>query len=169
MIRACGAMTAVLAVAVTLSGCTKTTESPVASSTAASTAASSQSAPAAVDLQSMVPTPAGTTVSKGPDSIGDNGIHLHYEVTGAPGEVMASYKKALEGKGWEVTTVEASDNGGGGSGSGSAISGSGATYTGTNGAAYGVFDGGGPSAMTYIDVCTWAAKPANPNCNRGGR
>jgi len=159
MIRACGAVTAVLAAAVTLSGCTKTTESSVASSTAASTAASSQSAPAAVDLQSMVPTPAGTTVSKGPDSIGDNGIHLHYEVTGAPGEVMASYKKALEGKGWEVTTVEASDNGGGG----------GATYTGTNGAAYGVFDGGGPSAMTYIDVCTWAAKPANPNCNRGGR
>lgn len=107
----------------------------------------------------MVPAPAGATMIKGPDSIPDNGIHFHYEVKGAPGEVMDAYKKELEAKGWDVTTVVTSGNGGGG----------GATYSGTNGAAYGVFDGGGPSAMTYIDVCTWAAKPANPNCNRGGR
>jgi hypothetical protein len=32
-----------------------------------------------------------------------------------------------------------------------------------------VFDGGGYQSNTYIDVCTWPTKPANPNCRRGER
>jgi hypothetical protein len=158
MIRTFSTVTAVLAVGLTLSGCAKTTESATGSSTASATAASSPAEKVPADLQSLLPAPAGAT-TKGPDSIADNGIHMHYEVKGAPGEVMDAYKQALENKGWEVNTVVTSGNGGGG----------GATYSGTNGAAYGVFDGGGPSEMTYIDVCTWAEKPTNPNCSRGGR
>ena len=42
----------------------------------------------------------------------------------------------------------------------------GATYTGTHGDAYGVFDGGGYQNTTYLDVCAWPSKPANPNCWR---
>lgn len=107
-----------------------------------------------------MPTPADTQQTKGPDPIADNGIHMHYQVNGAPSDVMNAYKSALEGKGWQVTTIVTSTGGGGGGG---------ATYTGTHGDAYGVFDGGGFNTNTYIDVCTWPAKPANPNCNRGDR
>ena len=58
---------------------------------------------------------------------------------------MSAYKDALQGKGWALTTIISSSGGGGG----------GATYTGTHGEAYGVFDGGGYADTTYIDVCTW--------------
>lgn len=150
-LRTYGVLVAAL-VSVIPAGCAKTSEAPVATSSSAS----SQAPAAAADLQSMVPTPAGATMTKGPDAISDNGIHLHYEVKGAPSDVMASFKNALQGKGWDVTTIVTSGGAYGG----------GATLTGTNGSAYGVFDGGGPSEMTYIDVCTWAAKPADPNCAR---
>jgi hypothetical protein len=92
--------------------------------------------------------------------IPDNGIHMHFQVNGSPNDVMNAYKTALEGKGWSVTTIVTSGGGGGGGG---------ATYTGTNGDAYGVFDGGGFNTTTYIDVCTWPSKPSNPNCSRGDR
>jgi hypothetical protein len=105
----------------------------------------------------LVPAPAGTQTTKGPDSIADNGIHLRFQVSGAPADVMNAYKAALGTKGWEVTTVMTSGGGGGG----------GATYTGTNGAAYGVFDGGGYQDKTWVDVCAWPTKPADPNCVRG--
>ena len=82
---------------------------------------------------------------------------MYYQVNGAPTAVLDAYKAALEAKGWDVTTITTSGNDGGGGG---------ATYTGTNGDAYGVFDGGGYQSTTYLDVCTWPAKPANPNCNR---
>ena len=107
-----------------------------------------------------MPTPADTQQTKGPDGIPDGGIHLHYQVNGAPSDVMAAYKAALEAKAWALTTIVTSGNGGGGGG---------ATYTGTNGDAYGVFDGGGFDKTTYLDVCTWASKPADPNCTRGDR
>jgi hypothetical protein len=110
-------------------------------------------------LPSLVPTPADNQSTKGPDSIADNGIHLHYQVNGVPQDVLSAYKTALESKGWAVTTIVTSGGAGGG----------GATYTGTNGSAYGVFDGGGFNTTTYLDVCTWPAKPANPNCTRGDR
>jgi len=106
----------------------------------------------------LVPAPAGTQTTKGPDSIADNGIHLRFQVTGAPTDVMNAYKAALGTKGWAVTTVVTSGGGGGG----------GATYTGTNGAAFGVFDGGGYQDKTWVDVCAWPSKPADPNCVRGG-
>ncbi|MCX2932400.1 hypothetical protein ORI20_19180 [Mycobacterium sp. CVI_P3] len=110
-------------------------------------------------LPSLVPTPANSQGTQGPDGIADNGIHLHFVVNGSPGDVMASYRAALQDKGWEVTTIVTSGGEGGG----------GATYTGTNGAAYGVFDGGGFNTTTYIDVCAWPTKPAEPNCTRGDR
>jgi len=106
-------------------------------------------------LPSLIPTPANSQQTKGPDTIADNGIHMYFQVNGSPNEVMAAYKSALEGKGWAVETI--------------VTSGGGATYTGTHGDAYGVFDGGGFNTSTYIDVCSWPSKPANPNCARSDR
>ncbi|WP_232021826.1 hypothetical protein [Mycobacterium basiliense] len=72
---------------------------------------------------------------------------------------MDAYKTALEGYGWSVT-AESSGGGGGGGG---------ATYTGTNGDAYGVFTGGGFGSSTDIDACAWRSKPAAPSCGNRGR
>ena len=110
-------------------------------------------------LPALIPTPANSTKTVGPDTIADNGIHMHFQVNGAPTDVMNAFKTALEGNAWTVTTIITSGGGGGG----------GATYTGTNGDAYGVFDGGGFNNSTFIDVCAWPSKPANPNCTRGDR
>ncbi|WP_229477341.1 hypothetical protein [Mycolicibacterium mageritense] len=151
---------AAMAISLAASGCSSTTDTASATTTTAAPAASS-TAPASPDaLVTLLPAPADTQQTNGPDTIPDGGIHMHYQITGSPNDVMAAYKSALEGKGWAVTTIVTS---GGGSGGG------GATYTGTHGSAYGVFDGGGYQDTTYIDVCTWAAKPANPNCTRGDR
>ena len=162
------AATVVVAAGLVASGCsttketssTTTTEASAATTTTAAettTAAATTAKPA--DVKSLVPTPANTAETKGPDAIANDGVHLHFQVNGAPKEVMDAFKIDLEGKGWDVTTIVTSDNGGGG----------GATYTGTNGAAYGVFDGGGYDNKTYLDVCTWPTKPAEPNCTRGKR
>ncbi|MUL77965.1 hypothetical protein [Mycolicibacterium sp. CBMA 226] len=129
-----------------------------ASSSAASTSTASAAAAGPTELQALVPTPAGTAQTYGPDRIGDNGIHLSFKVTGSPTDVVTAYKTALEGKGWAVTTIVSSDGGPGGGG--------GATYTGTHGDTYGVFDGGGFGTETYFNVCAWPAKPAQPNCSR---
>ncbi|GLE52568.1 hypothetical protein ATCCBAA256_21310 [Mycobacterium montefiorense] len=109
---------------------------------------------APTDLRSLIPTPANTQRTDGPDSIADNGIHLHFLVNGSPSDAMGGYKAALEGASWAVTVVS---SGGGGEGGG-------ATYTGTNGNSYGVFSGGGYGSTTDIDACAWPAKPANPDC-----
>ena len=146
---------------------TKTTTEAATSATSSSTTAATTSpsagtataAPGGVGLQSLIPAPPNSQQTKGPDNIADNGIHMYFQVNGSPTDVMNAYKTALEGKGWQVTTVVTSGGGGGG----------GATYSGTNGDAYGVFDGGGYNATTYVDVCTWPTKPANPICNRGDR
>ena len=162
------AATVVVEAGLVASGCsttketssTTTTEAAAATTTTAAettTAAATTAKPA--DVKSLVPTPANTAETKGPDAIANDGVHLHFQVNGAPKEVMDAFKIDLEGKGWDVTTIVTSDNGGGG----------GATYTGTNGAAYGVFDGGGYDNKTYLDVCTWPTKPADPNCARGER
>lgn len=142
------------------SGEPKTTASEPTTSHAASGSASNPAAPADTDLQSLLPTPANSKQTKGPDKIQDNGIHMYYRVEGSPRPVLDAYKAALEDKGWQVTTIVTSggDSGGGG-----------ATYTGTNGETYGVFDGGGFETTTFLNVCTWPSKPANPNCNRGER
>ncbi len=136
------------------SGCAKTAEAPTVSSSA------QQPSAGATDLKSLVPTPANTAINKGPDPLADNGIHFYYQVNGAPNEAMDAFKTALQGKGWDVSTIVSSASGSGGGG---------ATYIGTHGEAYGVFDGGGFKDTTYIDVCTWPVKPANPNCTRGER
>jgi hypothetical protein len=147
----------VLAVGLTGTACSSSDSgSKSASSSAASTTASAAPVDAS-QLPGLVPTPANSQGTKGPDSIADNGIHLNFAVNGAPADVMAAYKAALKDKGWTVTTIVTSGGGGGG----------GATYTGTNGGAYGVFDGGGFNTSTYINVCAWPTKPAEPNCVRG--
>jgi len=110
---------------------------------------------AGTDLQSLIPTPADTNDTDGPASVQENGVRMHFEVSGAPGATMDSYKTALEDKGWSVTVRNA---GGGGRGGG-------ATYTGTNSDAYGVFTGGGYSSTTDIDACVWPTKPSNTDCN----
>jgi hypothetical protein len=140
---------------------TSATSSSSSSSSAAATTTSgaATAAPGGADLQSLLPTPPNSQQTKGPDNIADSGIHKFFQVNGSPSDVMNAYKTALEGKGWQVSTVVTSGGGGGG----------GTTYTGTNGDAYGVFDGGGYNATTYVDVCAWPTKPANPTCNRGDR
>ena len=166
----CALAAAAIAVGLTASACDSSAESaaqtttPAATTTttaaATTTNGSAAAAPAGTDLQSMLPAPAQTQQTKGPNQIADNGIHMFYVANGAPNDVMNAYKSALEGKGWQVTTIVTSAGGSGGGG---------ATYTGTNGDAYGVFDGGGFNNNTYIDVCTWPSKPANPNCTRSDR
>lgn len=143
---------ALVALGLSASACSSTTDHANATTTTAGP-------PATSSPESLLPAPADTQQTKGPDAIADNGIHMHYQVNGAPHDVMAAYKSALEGKGWSVTTIITSGGAGGG----------GATYTGTHGDAYGVFDGGGFEKNTYIDVCTWPAKPADPNCTRADR
>lgn len=149
----CALVALAVAVGLTASACNSSTESVAQTTTPAA-------APAAVDLQSLIPAPADTQQTKGPNQIADNGIHMFYQVNGAPNDVLNAYKTALEGKGWQVTTIVTSAGG---------SSGGGATYTGTHGDAYGVFDGGGFNTSTFIDVCTWPSKPANPNCSRSDR
>lgn len=143
------------------SGATTTaaTAGATTSAPAATTTTSPAAAPApadAADLQSLVPTPGDVQQTFGLDAIADNGIHVKFAVSGAPGDVMSAYKAALESKGWSVTTIVSSTGGGGG----------GATYTGANGDAYGVFDGGGFDTTTYLNVCAWPSQPADPNCSR---
>lgn len=139
---------------------TTTSASSTSSSAAAATTAPSQAAPAAdsAQLQALVPAPAGTTQTNGPDSIPNNGIHLKFVVNGSPADVVGAYKSALADKGWAMTTIVTSVGGQGGGG--------GATYTGTHGDSYGVFDGGGYANNTYVNVCVWPTKPADPNCTR---
>jgi hypothetical protein len=152
---------AALAVGLVSSACGSAPNSGTASGTGATsktvTASVSQATTtsnANPDLRSLIPTPAGTQRTDGPESIPDNGIHLHFLVNGSSNDVMAGYKTALENASWAVTVVSS----GGGSGGG------GATYTGTNGSTYGVFSGGGYGGTADIDACAWPAKPANPNC-----
>ena len=77
----------------------------------------------------------------------------------APGPAMVAYRNALRDKGWQVTTIVTSEGGTGG----------GATYTGTNGDAYTVVDGGGFEQQTFIDICLWPKRPEEPNCTRAKR
>ncbi|MEZ0051525.1 hypothetical protein ABIA30_002533 [Mycobacterium sp. MAA66] len=153
---------AVIAVSLIASGCSHPADSGSTPSGSSATSAPSPSAPAAAggaaQLQSLVPTPVGTQRTDGPDPVADNGIHLHFAVGGAPAEVMDAYKAALQAKGWSLTTIVSSVGGPGGGG--------GATYTGTHGDNYAVFDGGGWSDGTHVNVCAWPAKPAEPNCSR---
>lgn len=124
--------------------------------TTGATPGSEQPAPTATsaDLPSLIPTPTDTQQTDGPDSIRENGVHMHFQVNGAPGATMDSYKTDLENKGWSVTVRNA---GGGGRGGG-------ATYTGTNNDAYGVFTGGGYGSTTDIDACVWPTKPSKTDC-----
>jgi hypothetical protein len=128
------------------------TTSPKTVTTTVSQATTTSSA--STDLRSLIPTPPNTARTDGPDYIADSGIHLHFLVNGSPNDVMAGYKTALEGASWAVTVESSGGSGGGG----------GATYTGTNGNAYGVFSGGGYGGTTDIDACAWPVKPASPNC-----
>lgn len=147
------------------SGTTKTeTETVTASATAGAAATATTSASAApettstasgADLQSLIPTPANTSRTDGPDSINENGIHKYFKVNGSPQSVMDSYKSALESQGWSLT-VENSGGGGGGGG---------ATYTGTNSGAFGVFTGGGYGDTTDVDACAWPSKPSHTHCD----
>ena len=138
----------------TVSTSATSTTSSTAASTTATTPSAAAPTTASADLQSLIPTPADTQRTDGPDSARENGIHLHFLVNGAPLEVMDAYKAALEGQGWSLS-VERSGGGGGGGG---------ATYTGTNGDAYGVFVGGGYGSNTDVNSCAWPSKPSKTNC-----
>jgi len=137
---------------------TTTSATSATSNTTTTTApASATTSPSAnADLQALIPTPPNTQKTDGPDPMHDNGIHMHFFVSGAPTDVMAAYKTALESKQWSVTVENSGGSGGGG----------GATYTGTNGNAYGVFNGGGYGDTTDLQACVWPAKPSNTNCER---
>ena len=135
---------------------TVTVTSATPSASAAPSSSAAPSASPAADLPSLLPAPANNQRADGPDPVGENGIHKHFLVSGAPVEVMNAYKTILEGAGWSLTVQNSGGGGGGG----------GATYTGTNGAAYGVFTGGGYGSTTDVDACAWPAKPTNTNCGQ---
>jgi hypothetical protein len=109
--------------------------------------------------ESLIPTPVNATRTDGPDSIHDNGIHLHFLVNGSPTDVMSAYKTAIQGKSWSLIVDSSSGGGAGG----------GATYTASNGNAFGVFTGGGYGGTTDIDACAWPSRPANTDCGHGDR
>lgn len=112
----------------------------------------------APQLQTLIPTPANTQRADGPNTVADNGIHMHFLVNGSAPDVLKAYKSDLEADGWSVTVV--SSGGWGPSG--------GATYTATRGDIYGVFSGGGDSGGTSdVGACAWPSKPVNPNCGGG--
>lgn len=149
---ACGASgdSSTTTVTETVSETTTTTSAAPTTTTSAAAAPSA----AGADLQSLIPTPANSQRTDGPDGVQESGVHKHFLVSGSPAEVMDAYKSALEGAGWTVVVENAGGGGGGG----------GATYTGTNGDAYGVFVGGGYGSTTDVNSCAWPAKPANTNC-----
>lgn len=152
-IRLCAAT--VVAIGLACTGCSKSPDSGTKDS-AGSPASTPSAGPG--QLQALVPVPVGSSHTDGPDAISGSGIHLRFVVKGAPADVMNAYKAALTAKQWDVTTIVSSSGGPGGGG--------GATYTGTKGDNYGVFDGGGWGETTYLNVCAWPAKPAEPNCSR---
>ncbi|OSC24600.1 hypothetical protein B8W69_20850 [Mycobacterium vulneris] len=109
-------------------------------------------------LRSLIPTPATTNRTDGPDPIHDGGIRSHFFVNGPPADVMTAYKAALLSMNWTLI-VDSAGNGPGGGG---------ATYTARNGNAFGVFTGGGFGSTTDIDACAWPSAPADKDCARRG-
>lgn len=155
---ACGGSSSDNATVTATTTATVTASSSAPGSTAASTTAAS-SAPASTtatgasnDLSSLIPEPPNVEQSNGPNNVEGGGIHQHYKVAGAPLDVMNAYKASLESAGWNLTVKRS----GGGAGGG------GATYVGTNGDAYGAFDGGGHANTTDLNACVWPTKPAKP-------
>jgi hypothetical protein len=159
------AAAAAIAIGLVAAGCGGSPNSSTATSTTASqtiTASVSQAtttAGAGTDLKSLIPTPVNTTRTDGPDSLHDNGIHLHFLVNGAPTDLMSAYKTAIQGRSWSLIVDSPSGGGGGG----------GATYTASNGNAFGVFTGGGYGGTTDIDACAWPSRPANTDCGHSDR
>lgn len=146
-----------MAIGLIAAGCGSSSDSSVTTETETVTisATATTDATNGTDLQSLIPTPADSQETDGPDSIGENGIHMHFKVDGAPVATMDAYQADLESKGWAVTVR----NSGGGD------RGGGAAYTGTNGDAYGVFSGGGHGTRTHIEACVWPTKPSNTDCD----
>lgn len=142
------------------SGTTSTTTGTPTKTLTTSVSQATTTTSAGTDLRSLIPTPANTNRTDGPDSIHDGGIHVHFFVNGSPTDVMSAYKTALQGASWSLI-VDSSSGGGGGSGGG-------ATYTASNGNAFGVFTGGGFGSTTDIDACAWPAQPAKKDCGRHG-
>lgn len=121
----------------------------------ASPSATKTTSPAsATQLQSLIPAPASTQRTDGPEAIPNDGIQMHFLVNGSSTDVLDAYKTALEGQGWAVTVVSS----GGWQGAG------GATYTARKGETYGVFTGGGSDGATDVRACAWPSQPSNPNC-----
>ncbi len=154
-------------VAAACSGSHNSSTATTTSATSATTSATTSTAPATAtssasgnaDLQRLIPTPANTQQTDGPDPMRDNGIHMHFFVNGTPTDVMNAYKSSLEGMSWSVTVESSGGSGGGG----------GATYNGTNGTAYGVFTGGGYGATTDVHACVWPSKPTDTDCGHRSR
>lgn len=109
-------------------------------------------------LRSLIPTPATTNRTDGPDPIHDGGIRSHFFVNGSASDVLSAYKAALLSMNWTLIV----DSAGGGA------DGGGATYTARNGNAFGVFTGGGFGSATDIDACVWPSAPADKDCARRG-
>lgn len=109
-------------------------------------------------LGSLIPTPATTTRTDGPDPIHDGGIRSHFFINGSPADVMRAYKAALLSTNWTLIVDSAGDGPGGG----------GATYTARNGNVFGVFTGGCFGSTTDIHACAWPSAPADKDCARRG-
>lgn len=157
-----GSYVVMAAIALVAAGCGGSPNSSTATSTSttisktvtASVSQATTTTSANTDVQPLIPVPPNTARTDGPDSIAENGIHLHFLVNGAPVDVMGAYKTALQQKNWSLIVDSSSGGGGGG----------GATYTATNGNAFGVFNGGGWGSTTDIDACAWPSKPSDTSC-----
>jgi hypothetical protein len=121
-------------------------------------ASQATSAVAVAYLRSLIPTPATTNRTDGPDPIHDGGIRSHFFVNGSGTDVMSAYKTALLNTNWTLIVDRPRGGPGGG----------GATYTARNGNAFGVFTGGGFGGTTDIDACAWPSAPADKDCARRG-
>jgi hypothetical protein len=133
---------------------TTASKTVTASVSQATTTTTTTTTSANTDLQALIPVPPNTQRTDGPEPIQENGIHLHFFVNGSPVEVMGAYKTALLGKNWTLI-LDSSSNGG---------SGGGATYTASNGNAFGFFNGGGWGNTLDIDACAWPTKPSDTSC-----
>ena len=71
------------------SGSTTSAATSAASNTTAAATTTAQATTAttpsdSAQLPSLIPTPANSQTTKGPDNIPDNGIHMHFQVNGSP-------------------------------------------------------------------------------------
>ena len=76
---------------------TKTVSASTTAAPTATTSAAAAPTTAGADLPSLIPTPANSQRTDGPEAIQEGCVHKHFLVSGSPTDAMDGYKTALEG------------------------------------------------------------------------